>query len=460
MQLGVIIEQGLLNWQIVQQCNGKANINLSGKYHLPENFKESGRVFARVVGEDEGVIVIPWAECRTNDSGFWNITLEEVPAGGLYRIETCLHSGEDFRMELGIRGDMIHHIGVGDLYVVAGQSNSAGYGRDPIYDPPELGIHLYRNNGQWDIASHPMNESTNTVHEENREEINPGHSPYLSFARLLKRELGYPIGLIQSALGGTVLSAWNPEEDGYLYRSMMKSIKACGGKIKGMLWYQGCSDALKGLADTYLDRFKKMVNSLRKELNDEKLAILTVQLNRCLLPCNKEMDISWGRLREAQRKAQKMIKNVFLVPALDCRLSDQIHNSSASNLIIGERLARTALAQINMKQYIWKAPDIEDALKVGEDEVQLKFGNVSNSIYMFDIPVSNLPFTFEDEEGETAISSYEINGSNTIAFRLVRKLKGKCLVHGAYQQNPSFVLPVDTASNLPMYAFFGVEARC
>lgn len=60
-------------------------------------------------------------------------------------------------------GDMIHHLGIGDLFVITGQSNSAGYGKDPIFDPPELGIHLLKNNGRWDMASHPFNDSTATI---------------------------------------------------------------------------------------------------------------------------------------------------------------------------------------------------------------------------------------------------------------------------------------------------------
>ena len=48
-----------------------------------------------------------------------------------------------------------------------------------------------------------MNDSTHTVHPENRDGANTGQSPYLSFAKYLKRIFGYPIGLVQAALGGS-----------------------------------------------------------------------------------------------------------------------------------------------------------------------------------------------------------------------------------------------------------------
>lgn len=42
--------------------------------------------------------------------------------GGLYRIETCMnHAETNGAIEWATRGDMIHHVGVGDLYVIAGQ---------------------------------------------------------------------------------------------------------------------------------------------------------------------------------------------------------------------------------------------------------------------------------------------------------------------------------------------------
>lgn len=126
------------------------------------------------------------------------------------------------------------------VLLIAGQSNSAGYGRDYISDCLDAGVHLLKNNGKWDIASHPMNDSTGTIHPQNRDGANTGHGMYLSFAKYLKRELGYPIGLVQASLGGSPLKAWSAE-NGYLYRSMIHIVRGLNG-IKGILWYQGCSD--------------------------------------------------------------------------------------------------------------------------------------------------------------------------------------------------------------------------
>lgn len=458
--LGVIIEKGPMDWQIIQQVDEKADINLSGKWILEGQEQQTNdlRVFVRVVREDSGAVIVPWQPCEAIGSNKWEVTIRNVPAGGLYRIETCLNQVDSKVFEWGIRGDMIHHLGIGDVYVIAGQSNSAGYGKDPIHDPPEIGVHLLRNNGKWDLATHPMNDSTNTIHEENREGANPGHSPYLSFAKMLKRELGYPIGLIQASLGGSPLSAWNPEESGVLYKNMMNIINSQGGRIKGVLWYQGCADTVEGLCDTYLERFRSMVSHLRRDIKDPDLPILTVQLNRYVRPADKVADRCWGMIREAQRQAAKQIQNVFVVPSIDCTLSDAIHNSSASNLVLGERLARIALKYIYGRSIGFAdAPDLLEARKMDKNKILLIFNNIYNRLYTYECGVEDLPFVVEDEKGFVKIKSYEQWDVYTITLILDRELEGKCHVHGAYEQNPKYIIPVDFASHLPMLSFYGVE---
>ena len=198
--------------------------------------------------EETGVAVaarLDWQEALTGEDGTWEAVLDGIPAGGLYRLETRLRTAENPAGEWSPRGDMRHFLGVGDLWVIAGQSNSAGYGRGPYQDSPELGVHLFRNSERWGLASHPMNESTDTRHPVNRETANPGHSPYLQFGRVLKRTLSYPVGLVQTALGASPLTRWNPCEPGPadLFDNMVRCVARAGGKVRGILWYQGENDA-------------------------------------------------------------------------------------------------------------------------------------------------------------------------------------------------------------------------
>ena len=235
LKKGVVIERGASPWQIFQQNEqGFAVIRLSGTAHrvrqsfeLPLEFSAvpegSITVKARIALESSGESVCPWTVCRTDADGRWSVTFDRVPAGGLYRVETYMeYQGWDGLSST--RGDMIHNIGVGDVFVVAGQSNAAGRAKNPVEDAPELGVHLLRDSGVWDLATHPLGETTGSVHQGHFENHNPGHTPWLHFAKLLKRELGYPIGIVMSAYGGAPLRWWNPEENGSLYFNMLEQL--------------------------------------------------------------------------------------------------------------------------------------------------------------------------------------------------------------------------------------------
>jgi hypothetical protein len=456
-QVGVILESGLSDWQIVQQDEtGHGTVTVSGRYvsDLP------GSVEVRLVSEETGGAVnggLDWRPAASAD-GSWSATIDDIPAGGLYRLETRFNAGPDGpSSEWSQRGDMRHFVGVGDLWVIAGQSNSAGYGRGPLHDPPELGLHLFRNSERWSLASHPMNESTDTRHPANREGGNPGHSPYLHFARVLKRELGSPIGLVQTALGGSPLTHWNPEEPGEspLFENMVHCVQQAGGSVRGILWYQGESDASGENARTYADRFIRAVTAWRKALNAPSLPVITVQLNRFYGPPDDASDRGWSLLREAQRQLPHRLEGVAVVPTLDLPLTDGIHTGPAGNMVLGERMAQAALSREYGRSTEDKAPDLQRAqLLADEGLVELIFDHVTSR--MDTIDRFSQPFRVEDDAGEAPIIEVIYPADSRILLRLERPLQGQGRVHGAYGFNPSIV-PMDMERALPMLGFYDVE---
>jgi len=466
--LGVTIKSGLSDWQIVQQHGGKADLFLEGEWTWSSEVCEPA-VLARIVDEETGFPVLPWTKLETTPDGTFRGTLPEVPAGGLYRVETMLKSAEledDFAW--GGRGDMRHHIGVGDVYLIAGQSNASGYAKDTATDPLELGVHLFRANGQWTLAAHPFNDGTGSIFTANLDPLNSGHSPFLFFGKRVKKAAGYPIGLVAGALGGSSLSAWNPEEDGVLYRNLLAMAKAQGtGGVRGVLWYQGCADACPALCDSYLERFTRFVETLRRDLGQSDLPFFTVQVNRHITGTpTSEQDRAWGILREAQRQAARQIPNVYVTPANDGRLSDFVHNNAASNLAIGERLARQAVRLFHGGKLPCFAPEIDQARKVAANQIEITFQNVTGKLYLFEgdawlgraqVSPRYTPFTVEDAEGANPVTEWRTTTHNCILLTTARPLASGAKVHGASQVNPADYLPVDPDSQLPMLSFYGVE---
>lgn len=465
MDFGVTITGGVSPFQIFQQNErGTACIRVSGKcrrihlsQELPLTFTpvESGKVTvkARVALESSGENIVPWTLCNVQNDAQWDVTFAEVPAGGPYRIETYM----DYEGWDGLsctRGDMVHHIGVGDVFVIAGQSNAAGRAKDPVEDPPEIGVHLLRDSGKWDLAAHPLGETTGSAHLGHFENHNPGHTPWLHFAKILKRTLGYPIGLVMCAYGGSPLRWWNPAENGALTKNMLEMLADYDLHPKAMLWYQGEAEGFENSAETYFDRFSAFVASVRSALGQPELPVITFQLNRQFCECGLELDRQWGIVRQAQADAMHRLKNVWTLVTQDVAMFDFIHNAASGNLVLGERAAKCALANLYGKQRDWKAPEVTKAVLTAPDTVELFFDRIYNWINPFDPPASLLPFEAEDAEGFAKPVSYETR-TETLVLRFDRPLGKDAVLHGAWRSNPGQIVPWD-CMRFPIMAFYGL----
>ena len=303
--LCVTIESGASHWQIFQRRKSGARVRLAGAYRIHPSCEHctlySARVLVRVMSEADNSAVVPWtpaqacgADDETLRAGTWRAELL-LPAGGLYRIETALDaksgSPEASRM---FGGEMRLHLGVGDVFVIAGQSNAAGFGMDAAPDPPDLRVHLFRNRCEWDLAAHPMNESSGAPDALNAEIGCCGTSPWLSFAKAYADASGCPVGLVQTAMGGQSVDRWDEKVNGDRMRHLLRRVRLAGGKAAGVLWIQGCTDAVPGKAERYGKQFARAAARLRRALG---APVFTVQINRYLKPDGD--DASWGELREA-----------------------------------------------------------------------------------------------------------------------------------------------------------------
>lgn len=463
LKKGVVIEGGAESWQIFQQGeDGTAAISVWGSCHrvrqdfeLPMQFRsiDAGAVTvkARIALESSGESVCPWQLCEVEADQTWRTTFEKVPAGGLYRIETYMEY-EGWDGLSSTRGDMIHNIGVGDIFVVAGQSNAAGRAKNPVEDPPELGVHLLRVSGRWDLATHPLGETTDALHVGHFENHNPGHTPWLHFAKMLKRELGYPIGIVMSAYGGAPLRWWNPEENGALLENMLDQLADFEIHPKAMLWYQGEAEGYENVAETYQQRFTAFTKAVRERLSQPQLPIITVQLNRCMNPSNEELDRQWGIVRQAQVDCAESLEQVYVVPSTDVALYDFIHNSAHGNLVIGERCARCALAELYGKNLEWRAPALSKAVLSAPDTVELFFSRIYNWLNPYDVENDLLPFEVEDANGLKKCVSYECK-RDSLVLRFESEIAGDAVVHGVWRMNPGPCTPCD-CMRMPILSFY------
>lgn len=423
-----------------------ATVCVSG---ILENIEWGGKTLCRVVREEDQSVVVPWTPCKMNGQSY-RVELM-IPAGGLYRIEvTCWDGSNNISWNKRIRN--IQHVGVGELYLITGQSNMSGYGRDAAYDPPQLEVHLFGNNGRWQIAAHPLNDSIDSIFPENYEPTT-GTSPLLAFGRMMNRRLGVPIGLIQTSMGASPMSQWHPEEDGRLYRGMMRRIPMTG-PVGGIVWYQGCSDTdSEDTAKTYLSRFTRMIELWRNELGD--IPVVTAQLNRFIYN-SEERNRNWGYVREAQRLAANMIPHVYVVSTTDLGTSDPIHNMSGSNVILGERLANALLAG-EYGQATALAPDVEQVVKINDKQVRLSFRHsMQNGIIVLNSDVLPIGIDAEDNLGlNPAVKIEETSDQNCLIVTFTRTIEKNSRFHAYWTSNPPFN-SLRGVNGIPMLSCYNV----
>ena len=432
----------IMDFQILQrEPDGYARVSFGGTLEIePVNGQ---RILARVVREDDNLTIIHWTECGCNGQK-WSVDLQ-IPEGGLYRLEACIQRGDPAWSEK-IR--CVYHVGVGDIYVTAGQSNMTGYGRDNAYDPPVLGVHALAADGKWCIAVHPLADAVGSIfgHPENA----TGTSPALSFARRLKERLGVPIGILPAAVGGTALSQWNPEQTGDCWRDMCDRLKHVGN-FKGFIWCQGCSDANEKDAPTYFERFCRMIELWRNVYGPKPM--LTVQLNRWMGTKTGEQDIWWGMIRDAQRRTMLEIPDVFTVPSLDLPVTDGIHNSSGANVLIGERLANAAL------QYIYHKLGQSVTLVLGADAVDDTHFLVRVTPGHQVLAMDNRAMGMNAEDADGLIECINaVPVQDGLLVNTERPYTLPARFHYAWRSQPP-VFAVRDLYDMPLLACYGVEIR-
>jgi sialate O-acetylesterase len=456
----VLITEGPGDFRIYQQDeSGVADIEVAGTWEKVPGGSDF-KVMIRVVSETDNSPVPPTIKLATVDhlgDGTWRHMLRGVPAGGLYEIRTHLSWTGDDGMAAGRAGDSRQHIGVGDLWLMAGQSNASGSGRGVADDPPELGIHVLRNDERWDVAAHPLNAARRTDHP-NRD-AGLGVSPWLSAAKIMRRRLGYPIGLVQTAKGGSGLREWHVGEDPHasLWHNMIFCTHLAGGRVRGMFWHQGCSDGGNFmLADPriYKDRWAAFIGLLRKEVGD--IPIITAQINRWTdIDHPPELRQSFSIIRDQQRLAAEL-PGVCVVPTLDLPLSDGIHNSATGNVTLGQRMGRAALGFVYGSPLPWAAPTVRRARLAEKDRiVVLEFDDVTSHLMFLGFGTSE--FIVADNTGPVEIKA-AVAEADEVRLTLARAIEGKAVIHGGYDVDPVWTLR-DCETNLPALAFMDVPVE-
>lgn len=169
----------------------------------------------------------------------------EVAGGGWYVIEVRAFNDGKIAAEAEVA-----KVGVGEVFVAAGQSNAANHGGTK-QSPSDDRVSAWNGQG-WQLAAdpQPLAEGTNG-------------SPWPLLGDLLVEKLNVPVGLISVGEGGTAVYQWLPQYD--YYQRIKNVLVMLGPKgVRAVLWHQGESDAARGTsAEKYAEQLNTIIRQSR-----------------------------------------------------------------------------------------------------------------------------------------------------------------------------------------------------
>jgi hypothetical protein len=247
-------------------------------------------------------------------------------------------------------------------FIVAGQSNASGRGSltgapsDLTTTNPH--IYLYGNDQAWSYAVEPIDSATgqiDNVTKDSQAAVGPG----MAFAlRYLELHPGADVVLIPCATGGKTIHEMRRGDliISRVYGACDIKVRAvldAGVELGGIIWWQGEADAQDPAADpptsgnsiyaqplTYADELVRMVRIWRADYADPLLPVVVVQLG----PTTYTDRPYWSTVQDQQALAVSRLPRAGLVTASDMTIFDAVHLDTASQVVIGGRIAEAMTA--------------------------------------------------------------------------------------------------------------------
>ncbi|MBV9923407.1 MAG: sialate O-acetylesterase [Acidobacteria bacterium] len=373
---------------------------------------------------------------KAGADGRWRVWLDPLRANATPQVLTV--SGKN-KVELK---DVL----VGEVWLVSGQSNmqftlaETKEAKEAIAAANHPNIRLFNVSRQVAFKHKPPPLATwqATTPESVKEFSAAGYY----FAVELQKELGVPVGVINSSYGGSQAEAWTPveylnanpelkatvertktwdeerprvkveyEEQIKRWREEADKAKAAGARpspspavpdalreyriassiydgmieplipfpVRGVFWYQGESNEAR--AEQYGILLPTMIRAWRERWGRGDFPFGIVQLPNYRDPNPQPVDEAWSHIREAQRRTALSTKNAGLIVTIDIGEAHDIHPKD--KLDVGRRMARWALADVYGRRMTATGPMFQ-SVKAGGDRLVLKFDDVGTGLRIRD----------------------------------------------------------------------------
>lgn len=263
------------NYQVFQRQTKQAGrIFISGRVR-PACDKVEARVSGKSVvgilpGAWQPVTLLPTAQAFSANL--------PTSAGGWYKVEVrALKAGQV------VGQSVIENVGIGEVFVGAGQSNSTNSGETPIQQTS--GMVSAFSGASWQLANDP---------QPGTHDHSGGGSFWPTFGDAMYQKYHVPIGVAVTGHGGTSVNQWQP--DGELFQWMLTRIYQLGPNgFRALLWHQGESDVNLS-TDDYASRLTTIIQS-SKQLAGWEFPWVVAQVSY-----HNPKEASFASTRDAQKR--------------------------------------------------------------------------------------------------------------------------------------------------------------
>lgn len=176
-------------------------------------------------------------------------------AGGWYDLQV-----RSLNEETVLATQTLPRVGVGEVFVTAGQSNSANYGSAKLHPQDDrVSARVKLNDNTWQLADDSQPIATGT-----------GGSPWPVLGDLMAEEMNVPVGFISVGVGATRIEQWLPGSDHYEKR-LKPAVQSLGTNgFRAVLWHQGESDSIHNTTtETYARRLESIIDQCRADAGFE-----------------------------------------------------------------------------------------------------------------------------------------------------------------------------------------------
>jgi sialate O-acetylesterase len=352
-------------------------------------------------------------------NGRWEVAIAPGSAGGPFSLSI---EGKN-RIELT---DVL----VGEVWVCSGQSNMQWAMRQSFEPDRDIAASANPNLRLFQVALARAENPRDDLKPAIPWSIaSPSTTPGFSavgyyFGRALQARLGVPVGLIQTAVGGTPAEAWTPTP-ALLARTELKALvesapearrrfesrhrtwrldaavaraegrtpsaaprapwlaselynamvhPLIGYRVRGAIWYQGEANASR--AAQYRTLFPALIQSWRAAFGNPNLVFLASQL--APFQASGSANTEYAELREAQSLAARNLKGVGVAVITDVGEEKDIHPKKKQP--VGERLALLARKlAYGEKSLPAHSPSVR-RVRFGFGKVQVSFTDVAGGL--------------------------------------------------------------------------------